>query len=704
MATYVPNASTLTEPTASRTVASAAEEFRVLKTSLDTRADLLDADLTVAEAAIDALEVDVAELQTQMAGIAAGTDSTALAASLGSFTAGQGSGLVGVSFSDRTVEQTLADSSGFRDIRSFAGIVADNVTDDFAALQAAIITARNEGCGIHWPTGVKTFVQFSATQPQIFVDGPVHWAGGNRFTSGIRFHCDYDMGNVHAPLFCFGIPSKGAAVNAVYGSIRGLGWFLSSGCLKFESLNHVYQARDFTVENCFADFTATVFPQADATHPSGYQAGGFFRSNVQGAWAVGQTRNKNIKFLNNIGRASMEYQNGESIGFTWVDGIQYIGNHFTGWADDMAFHECTRGIMAYNYYEAVSGRYYIENSQFCTIAHNTIMAIPRPLVGGYLGPQRTYITVNMATQYAAITYDAPNEDITIAHNTVIIAAGAYATAAIQCWGVQDGLNVEHNNIWNWGGTSPVSAITVSTMYRAGWAGPSWNPDYSAGGAVKLRNTSIRGNKCIGPGWVDGNGNLGVVVYAGGAASDIVGPVAVEGNTVGAYYVPSYEPVRFERNYGAAFATDPFLNLSMFALWDKEPPIWVGLLPSASNINNTNFPQATPTFYTLSDRDSMKFIAQRAGRVLGAHMQLTAAMTAGNNCVLRVLKNGAQIGADTDSATNSPTTNPSRYLWNFAGVAGMTFAEGDKIELQVTIRAAQGATSIVGRINLVAQYS
>ena len=704
MATYVPNASTLTEPTSSRMVGSAAEEFRVLKTSLDTRADLLEADMTAAEAAIDALEVDVAELQTQMAGVAAGTDSTALAAALGSFTAGQGSGLVGVSFSDRTVEQTLADSSGFRDIRSFAGIVADNVTDDFVALQAAIITARNEGCGIYWPTGVKTFVQFSATQTQIFVDGPVHWAGGNRFTSGIRFHCDYDMGNVHAPLFCFGIPSKGAAVNAVYGSIRGLGWFLSSGCLKFESLNHVYQARDFTVENCFADFTATVFPQADATHPSGYQAAGFFRSNVQGAWAVGQTRSKNIKFLNNIGRASMEYQNGESIGFTWVDGIQYIGNHFTGWADDMAFHECTRGIMAYNYYEAVSGRYYIENSQFCKIVHNTIMAIPRPLVGGYLGPQRTYITLNMATQYAAITYDAPNEDITIADNTVIVAAGAYATAAIQCYGVQDGLRIENNTIWNWGGTSPVSAITVSTLYRAGWAGPSWNPDYSAGGAVKLRNTSIRGNKCIGPGWVDGDGNLGVVVYAGGAASDIVGPVAVEGNTVGAYYVPSYEPVRFERNYGAAFATDPFLNLSMLAMWDKEPPIWVGLLPSASNINNTNFPQATPTFYTLSDRDSMKFIAQRAGRVLGAHMQLTANMTAGNNCVLRVLKNGVQIGADTDSSTNSPTTNPSRYTWNFSGVAGMTFAEGDKIELQVTIRTAQGATSIVGRINLVAQYS
>lgn len=627
---------------------------------------------------------------------------------------GEGASLVGVAdaggyFTSTHVEGALQelgqDMRGrLRDVRTFPGIVADGVTDDFTALQAAIVTARTTGCGIYWPAGVKTFVQFSSAHPQIFVDGPVNWAGGDRFTSGIRFHCNYDMGNVHAPLFCWGIPSKGVAVNSVYGTIKGLGWFMTSGCLKFESLNHVYQARDFTVMDCFADFTATVFPQADASHPSGYQAAGFFRGNVQGAWAVGQTRNKNIKFLNNIGRASMEYQNGESLGFTWVDGIQYIGNHFTGWADDMAFHECTRGIMAYNYYEAVSGRYYIENSQHCKIVHNTIMAIPRPIVGGYLGPQRTYISLNMATQYAAITYDAPNEDITIADNTVIVAAGAYATAAIQCYGVQDGLCIENNTIWNWGGASPVSAITVSTMYRAGWAGPSWNQDYTAGGAIKLRNTTVSGNKAIGPGWVDGDGNLGVVVYAGGAASDVVGPVSIANNTVGAYYIPSYEAVRFGNNYGAAFASDPFLNVSMLALWDKQPPLWVGLLPASANVNNTNFPQATPTFYTLSDSDGLKFIAQRAGRVLGAHIQLTANMTAGNNCVLRVLKNGVQIGTDTDSTTNSPTTNPSRYTCNFAGVAGMTFAEGDKIELQVTIRTAQGATSIVGRVNLVAQYA
>lgn len=634
------------------------------------------------------------------------------AASIASTAPGKGASLVGVAdaggyFAGANVEGVLQEiglgmRGRLRDVRTFPGIVADGTTDDFLALQAAIITARDTGCGIWWPPGVKTFVQFSVTHPQIFVDGPVNWAGGDRFTSGIRFHCNYYM-NGHAPLFCWGIPSKGAAVNAVYGSVKGLGWFLNASCLKFESLNHLYQAHDFTVESCFADFTATTFPQADVGHPYGYQAAGFFRGNVQGGWATGQSRNKNLKFLNNIGRASMEYQNGESLGLTWVDGIQYIGNHFVGWADDMAFHDCTRGIMANNYIEAVSGRYYIENSQFCKIVDNTIMAIPRPIVGGYLGPHRTYIAINMATQYAAITYDAPNEDITIDNNTIIIAAGSYATPAIQSYGVQSGLNITNNKIWNWGGISPVSGITASTLYRAGWTGPSWNADYAAGGAIKMRHTRISGNQLLGTGWFDGDGNVGVVAYAGGAAADVIGPVIVKDNISGMYYMP-YESIRFGDNYGATFASDPFLNLSMVTMWDKQPPLWVGLLPASANVNNTNFPQATPTFYTLSDSDGLKFIAQRSGRVLGAHMQLTANMTAGNNCVLRVLKNGVQIGTDTDSAANSPTTNPSRYIWNFYGVAGMTFAEGDKIELQVTIRTAQGGTSIVGRINLVAQYA
>ena len=47
MATYVTNAEQLTETTSSRMVGSAAEEFRVLKTAVDIRADSLEADIDV---------------------------------------------------------------------------------------------------------------------------------------------------------------------------------------------------------------------------------------------------------------------------------------------------------------------------------------------------------------------------------------------------------------------------------------------------------------------------------------------------------------------------------------------------------------------------------------------------------------------------------------------------------------------------------
>ena len=635
--------------------------------------------------------------------------------------AGKGASLVGVAdaggyFAGANVEGVLQEiglgmRGRLRDIRTFSGIVADNATNDRVALQAAFNTARDEHCGIWIPPNVKLYLEFDNTNHCIFITGDVNLVGGDKFSCGFRVHCTENLvSNTtaginagHDPIFCWGIPSKGAAVSKVRGRVQGIGTWITTTTGRFERMNHIYGATDFTVEDCYADFTAKTWPQADGDHTFGYQAGTWFSSNVQPTWATGQTQDRNIQFIRNVGFASAEYQNGESVGITRCKGLRYIRNYFYGFADDLSAHECVDVLMLGNHYEAVTGRLYFDNCQHVKIVDNYITSIQKPS-GGFVGPARTYITGNMAVQYAAITYDPPNYDVVVHGNTVEIPSGGYCTSAVQMYGVQDGLTITDNHFYMSGSpAAQAAAIGISTLYRAGWTGPAGNPDYAAGGAVKLRSVTVRGNQCIGAGWGATDGNLSVVAYPGGASSDIIGPVDIDGNIAGAYYIP-YEPVRFGRNFATPAATDPFLNLSMLTMWDKQPPLWVGLLPASANINNTNFPQATPTFYTLSDSDGMKFIAQRAGRVLGAHMQLTANMTAGNNCVLRVLNNGTQIGADTDSATNSPTTNPSRYIWNFAGVAGMTFAEGDKIELQVTIRTAQGGTSIVGRINLVAQYA
>lgn len=69
MATYVPSAAQLTEPTSSRMVGSAAEEFRVLKASLDTRADALEASSASASTSLATLTANVGTLTTQVAGL-----------------------------------------------------------------------------------------------------------------------------------------------------------------------------------------------------------------------------------------------------------------------------------------------------------------------------------------------------------------------------------------------------------------------------------------------------------------------------------------------------------------------------------------------------------------------------------------------------------------------------------------------------------
>jgi hypothetical protein len=435
------------------------------------------------------------------------------------------------------------------------------------------------------------------------------------------------------------------------------------------------------------------------------QAGGWWSSNVQPTFAIAQTQDTNVTLSNNIGLAKAEYQNAESFGFSNTNGLHYLNNWLVGWADDMAAHQCVDVGMHFNHIETVSGRYYAENSQRVRICNNEISPLVRPVAGVYLGPTRAYIQINMQTQYAATLVDAPNNDVLIHGNSIYVPSTAYSASAITCYGVQDGLTIVNNNIYNDGATSPATAIFVSTLFRAGWTGPAGNPDFAAGGAIKLRSTTIANNKTLGGGWAATEGDMSIVVYAGGTATDVIGPVSMKDNTAGKYNVTN-EAVTFGQNFANSLATDPFLGLSLVALWNSLTSAatqWFGMLPNSANINNTNFPQGTPTFYTPLDSDGMKFIAMRQGRIIGAYMQTTAALTAANNVVLRLLKNGVQVGADTDSSSNAPTTNPARYLWNFTSVAGLSFAEGDKIETPVTIRVAQGATNVVGRIVLVVIY-
>lgn len=583
-----------------------------------------------------------------------------------------------------------------RDVRTFPGIVADGVADDFLALQAAAVSARDGGYGIFWPKGVKTFVQFSTTHPYLFVDGPVHWEAADRYTSGIIVHCNYEMTG-HAPLFCWGIPSLGANVNKVSGHVRNLGFWLKAGSQRFERLCHLYGFKDFTVSECYADLTAVTWPAADGGHLNGYQAGGWWSSNYQPTFAVGQTRDENFRFLHNVGYASAEYQNAESVGITNCYVVEFYGNRLEGWSDDMAVHSCTSVRIFGNHMKTVAGRYFVQNSRHVVVSQNHIEPIPRPIVGGYLGTTRTYIGVDMSSRTQNITDDTANANVTISENTIYLPSGCYASPAIACYGVQDGLFIEDNILFNDGATSPTSAVLVSTSFRAGWTGPLGNPDFGAGGAVRLRSFRIEDNLELGAGWASNEGSISTAVYTGGASSDILGPGYVDRNTAGSYSI-LHEPIVFgEHNRALPVSTAPFQNVSAVCIVRNPRPYFVEL-KSASQLEATHHPIGSPQ--PVLDAFGLPFAAQADGSVRGVVLTLTAAMAAGNACTVSLVKNGSLLGSAV--ATSSlATANTNRYLANFSGIA-MTFVEGDSLTLRFEFSPAQ-TVAITGKAELMVLY-
>jgi hypothetical protein len=617
-------------------------------------------------------------------------------------------------FTATTVEAAIArlgkDARGrLRDVRDFPGIVADGATDDFLAFQTAAQTARDGGYGIFFPKGVKLFIQFSTTHPQLCIDGPVHWEGADRMTCGFNFHCNYEMPAGHAPLFMWGVQSKSAVVNKVTGIVRGIGWWLQSGAQRFESCCHVYGAKDFTVEECYADFTAVTWPAKDGGHSNGYQAGGWWRSNVQPSWATGQTRDENIRFIRNIGYASAEYQNAESIGFTNVYGLEYVGNKLIGFSDDLAAHQCTWVTMRSNHVEGVSSRLFLGNCHHAKIIENEILPVPRPIVGGYdLGAPhtRTYIISTMYSQDGEIYTDTPSYDITIARNSIYLPSGSYCSTAITTYGVQDGLSILDNKLYNDGATSPATSILVSTLYRNDgvgkvWTGPVGNPDYAAGGAVRMRSVVIRGNQELGAGWAPNEGQVTVGVYAGGSSSDIIGPIEVDANVAGSYYL-SHEPVHFsENNRALPASTAPYQNVSAVCLLRNHRQGYIVELKTSQQLEGTHHPVGSPQ--TVLDAygggSGMVFAAQQDGSVRGVMLTLTAAMVAGNACTVSILKNGSLLGSV--ATTSLAAANTFRYLANFAGTA-MAFAKGDSIAIQLGFDVSQ-VTAIAGKAELMVIY-
>lgn len=164
---YVPNASDPTQPTGDKFVASAAPEFRAVKTLLDST--------------FSALAGFQAELDALQLAIGAGTNSVALAANLA---LGTGASLVGFQqvWAGSILRSLLVRGRECYAVTDATNVVGDGVTDCTAGINAAALAAHNAGKALYFPTPSS----FYKTSSPIKALDQCNWFGENGATTIIR--------------------------------------------------------------------------------------------------------------------------------------------------------------------------------------------------------------------------------------------------------------------------------------------------------------------------------------------------------------------------------------------------------------------------------------------------------------------------------------------------------------------------------------
>lgn len=591
----------------------------------------------------------------------------------------------------------LTDALG-KDIRTYAGIVADGVTDDFVALQAAFNTAYTNNETIYFPSGVYCRVVFTVAHPNLFIHGKVSLRGANSQNCGFRIYKDYDNTPiVHSPLFCFGIASKGATVDAWRGTMQGIGFIVEAGCGTYERTCHFYEWQNATVRDCYFDSRAVTWALAK-------MAGGFLASNVQPTWAVGQSAfYYGMLIDNNEAHASAYYQNSEPIGFTNLADSVIQNNRFYGFSDDIGIHGGNNILVQGNTHSTLLGRLYVEDATNVTLRDNLLIRCKQPdntYTNGSGGTVGCRVTMS-SIYYPNNACVAPN-NIIITGNRFVIPSGAWMSTVIYCENVQDGLIVDGNIVDNQGSADTTTGILsiVQTLMLGTWVGPVGNPDYTNGGVIRLRSAVVTNNLCVGPGWVDGDGSLGIAAVSGQAA--VLGPITISKNTVGGIYA-SYNTGIYVKddNRSLPVTTQKWLNVSPAVI---EKVLHEGIIAATDNFNFANHPVGTPL--TIKDRGGLDFFAPQAGSIRGYRVEVAAAASAPNLFFARVMKTTggvrAQLGSDISFATNSPSTNCISYTGSYTGAA-MDFAAGDKLEL-LMYNAAGQVVALTGNVKMLGLYA
>ena len=609
---------------------------------------------------------------------------------MGSNTAGEGAALLGME-GGGTAQRRLDGLP--QDVRRWC--TADGVADDFVGLQAAIVACEVNGWSLWWPDGVYTRILFTSSNSTIFIHGRLNLLGANRQNCGIKIAKNYDSTG-HNSLFAFGIPSKGAAVDAWTGEMSGLGFVLEAGVGKFERCCHFYEWQYATVRDCWYDGRATTFTLAQ-------QSGGFLGSNVQPTWATGQTNAYGITVIGNEGHASCYYQNAESIGLTNLYDSVIAFNKMYGFADDIALHGGANVTIAYNTNKPVLGRFYVEDATQVLLQGNHLERCKDPSGIYTVNTGATGIRLSHSATYAVANSAPANTNISVINNRVVMPEGSYMVAAIYAENCQDGLIIQGNTLESQGATGTADASTtaisvVNTATLGAWVGPTGNPDAATGGVVRIRNVVISGNQCLGTGWSSTEGSISISMATSSSAA--LGPFEIRGNLAGGYFVPYAACNYYADNRALAVSTDPFKNVSLIALYRTTGAVFRSVMTAAQNLNFAGHPIGAPA--DLLDDGGLDFFAASAGSIRGLRVRVAAAAIGANLCLIRILKNGAQLGADTAFSTITPTTNFVSYSVNFTG-ATMTFAAQDKLKVQLYFTAGQ-TVALTGTAEMFVLYN
>ena len=536
-----------------------------------------------------------------------------------------------------------------RDVRTFAGIVANGTTDDSTAFKAACVTARAGGYGIWFADSVFLLIEFATALSQVFISGPVSLVGANRKNCG--FIVDKKVDNnpiIHDPLFCFGITSKGSVVDAWTGRMENIGIIIKAGCHTFGICCQFYEMQQAKILNNWYDSRAVTWGLAKF-------AGWWLCGNFQPSWAVGQTDPYGIEVIGNEGHASAYYQNGESISFTNLRDSIVSHNKAYGFSDDMAIHGGSNITFTYNTNNPLLGRFYVEDVDGILIHGNHLEHCKDPSGVYAVGSGVTGIRISHTATYAINNTVPANNNVTITNNRIVLPEGSYMAGPIYVENSQDGLIIRGNIIENQG-TGTLDAATGSitltqTATLGAWVGPAGNPDSGAGGVVRCRSAIIDGNICCGPGWSATEGSLGVSFSAGSTVA--IGPIEIKGNICGAYFIP-YASVNFhEDNRALPISTDPFKLISLISMYRTGKPVFSSVLTAAQNLTYAGHPIGSPA--DLLDSGGLDFFPSTAGCIKGLKIRVKAAANSSAFCFVRIKKYSFSGTGGTGGASSTVLT-------------------------------------------------